>query len=172
MNCLSRITSVVCVLQHCGDFYTSEYGHYYRQQASSLNRRRQWWRRIPKTCSYKRILILLVRQVLFDLPRGVLANTAYMLTSNSSYMPYIYMVSHSGSHILAPFIGWIADVKLGRYKVIIHSILASFCACIIFTVVLIPCNIFAEVFSCIGNIVDDICSLGFTTAILTFMTDR
>ena len=155
VNCLSRITSVVCVLQHCWDFYTSEDGHHYNKSPTSFQSQQEQAvveEDIPKTCSYKKILILLLWQVPFDLPRRVLASTAYVLTSNSSYMPYIYVASRSGSHVLAPFIGWLADVKLGRYEVIIHSILASFFASIIFAVVLITGNIFAEVFSCIGNV--------------------
>ena len=126
---------------------------------------------MPKTCCRREILILLLWWVLFRISRDLLINTAYI--RGSSYLAFIIRASGSVSPlILAPFIGWLADVKLGRYKVIIYGTLASFGASIPFTVAQFSGETLGEVLYCIGNIVDTISSTGFSAAMLPFMTDQ
>ena len=90
----------------------------------------------------------------------------------SAPLVYITLASGTGSFILAPFIGWLADVRLGRYKVIIYGTLVLFAASILFAIEPFTGEIFGEVLSCMGHIVDGISSAGFTAAMLPFMTDQ
>ena len=88
------------------------------------SRWKQWWRRSPNTCCSKRILLLLVWQALFYLLQdGV-------LILYSTYLHALMELScHTSiflSYSFAPFIGWLADVRFGRYEVIKFGSIALF----------------------------------------------
>ena len=126
--------------------------------------------RMPRTCCRRELLILLIWLTLFRLSRDLQKSTDYWFKSGPS--AYISLASGLGSYFLAPFIGWLADVKLGRYKVIIYGTLASFAASILFAVEPFIGAIFGKVLSCLAHAVDNISSTGFTAAMLPFMTDQ
>ena len=81
----------------------------------------------------------------------------------------MHQVQHSS---LGPFFGWLADVKLGRYKVIIYGTLALFVASILASVGLLAGGMFGEVLFFVGNIMDGLCTICFLAAMLPFMTDQ
>ena len=76
------------------------------------------------------------------------------------------------SMIISPFFGWLADVKLGRYKVIVFASLVSFiCAILelIFGGVYLVSNV---LITSIAFIVNNICFTCFSAAMLPFVTDQ
>ena len=84
---------------------------------------KQWWRRSPNTCCSKKILLLLVWQFLFVLSWVLL--TLYV-------DDFILFISIFLSSTFAPLIGWLADVRFGRYKVINLGFIVSFPASILY----------------------------------------
>ena len=94
-------------------------------QSSGHSCWKQWWKRSPNTCCSKKILLLLVWQVLFAFSWSLLVadvNTAL----DSDFVSASLILSFC----CAPLIGWLADVKFGRYEVIKIGSLASFFASI------------------------------------------
>ena len=83
-----------------------------------------WWRRSPNNCCSKKILLLLVWQALFSFSWSMLSFT---VTSNIVFYTSIFL-----SYFLAPLIGWLADVRFGRYEIIIFGSIASFLASILY----------------------------------------
>ena len=142
------------------------------QQSPDLNRRRQWWRRIPKTCCRREILILLVWQMLFFLSIDLQNHTRELRFESSQMLTYIYIVTTVGSNVFAPFFGWLADVKLGRYKVVIYGTLVSFATSILSFIGTFTSGSFHEVLTYIALIADGLAHVGFWAAILPFMTDQ
>ena len=76
--------------------------------------------------------------------------------------------------IISPFIGWLADVKLGRYKVIVFASLVVFLSSIVYFLGFIfgddywtPSKITSMTY-----IVESICRAGFSVAMLPFVTDQ
>ena len=130
----------------------------------------EWCKRLPNTCCSKKILLLLLWHALF-----VFSLILYIL-SNLIPSPdnIVYSTSVFFSYSFAPLIGWLADVRFGRYEVIkfasVASILASILCCIaIFTGSDSTLN---TVLSSIATVI--IC-LGFTcyaAAMLPFLTDQ
>ena len=69
---------------------------------------KKWWKRSPNTCCSKKILLLLVWQMLFFLSWRLLI---YIPTGNV----VVLFISTFLSCTFAPLIGWLADVRFGRY---------------------------------------------------------
>ena len=118
--------------------------------------------------------MLLVWQVLFALPNALLVNLFYM--PKGAIWRNINLASGLVSLVLAtflaPFFDWLADVKLGRYKVILYATLVSFGASMIFAILLITGETLGNVLSFIGIIMNSLANTGFSTAILPFMADQ
>ena len=93
-------------------------------QSSGHSRWKQWWRRSSNTCCSKSILLLLVWQVLFSFSWAILI---FSVTNK-----FVYFTSIFVSYSLAPLIGWLADVRFGRYEVIKFGSIASFLASILY----------------------------------------
>ena len=78
--------------------------------------------------------------------------------------------------IISPFIGWLADVKLGRYKVIVLASLVSFISSIAYFLGFIfGCDHLSNVnvlINAITYIVNNICYACFSAAMLPFVTDQ
>ena len=72
--------------------------------------------------------------------------------------------------IISPFIGWLADVKLGRYKVIIFASLVAFLSSIVYFLGVTFGD--GNYITAITYIVDSICYACFSTAMLPFVTDQ
>ena len=85
-------------------------------QSSSHSCWKQWWRR---TCCSKKILLLLMWQVLFSFSNSVPVALAPSLD------PTVFFASNFLANCFAPIIGWLADVRFGRYKIIIFGSIAS-----------------------------------------------
>ena len=98
-------------------------------QSSGHNCWKQWWRS-PNTCCSKKILLLLLWQVLFSLSWGLLV---YIPTANK----VVLYISTFLSYTFAPLIGWLADVRFGRYKVIKFGSVVLFLASILYYFIMI-----------------------------------
>ena len=84
---------------------------------------KQWWRRSSNTWCSKKILLLLAWQFLFVFSWILL--TLYV-------DDLVLSISMFLSSTFAPLIGWLADVRFGRYKVINFGFIVSFPASILF----------------------------------------
>ena len=79
-------------------------------QSPGHSRWKQWCRRrSPNTCCSKKILLLLVWQMLFTVSLGILS---FVPTHSKNVMFTTELLSYS----FAPLIGWLADVRFGRYN--------------------------------------------------------
>ena len=87
--------------------------------------RSQWWRRSPNTCCSKKILLLLVWLLLFTF-------SLYMLLHVLIHDTYILYSSVVVSYSSGPLIGYLADVKFGRYKIIKFGSIVSFLTSILY----------------------------------------
>ena len=80
-------------------------------QSSGHSHWKQWCRRrSPNTCCSKKILLLLVWQTLFTVSLGILS---FVPTHSKNLLFASELLSYS----FAPLIGWLADVRFGRYEV-------------------------------------------------------
>ena len=86
---------------------------------------KQWWRKSSNTCFSKKILLLLVWKVLYSFSWN-------LFSLDGSVMSYTSLVAKLLPLLLAPFLGWLADVKFGRYKVLIIGSFAVFFATIFY----------------------------------------
>ena len=77
----------------------------------------------PNTCCSKKILLLLMWQALFTFSWSLI-----------QFLPIsiVYLISIFLSFCFAPLIGWLADVRFGRYKIIKFGSIASFLATILY----------------------------------------
>ena len=83
---------------------------------------KQWRRRSPNFCCSKKILLLLMWHVLFIFSWSVLYYSTASILSND----IIYYTSTFLSCFSAPFVGWLADVRFGRYEVLKFGSIISF----------------------------------------------
>ena len=128
----------------------------------------RWWRRSPNTCCSKKILLLLVWQVLFMYPWSLLSD----IPSPNETLLYI---STFLAYFAAPLIGWLADARFGRYEVIRFGSITSFLVSIMYYFALFN----GKELSTLGNVLLSIAtitvSFGFTcykAAMLPFLTDQ
>ena len=85
------------------------------------------WRRSPNSCCSKRILLLQVWTALFSFSFALLQISGFSVQN----IPHLD-ISQTVSFLLAPFIGWLADVKFGRYEMLQFGSMVSFPATIFF----------------------------------------
>ena len=83
------------------------------------------WKQWLKTCCSKKILLLLVWQVLLTFSWIVLLTIS--IPNKLSLHVLVFL-----SYLFGPLIGWLADVRFGRYRVIRFSTLSSFLASILY----------------------------------------
>ena len=132
--------------------------------------RKLWWksRRSLNTCCSKKIVLLLAWTAFFTFSRCT------MIKVIDDNMPSVFtMVSMLVSKLLAPLIGWLADVKLGRYETIKFASLFSFIANVLIFFAFI--NESEGAFKIIASIALAIASVCFTcvsVAMLPFLTDQ
>ena len=93
-------------------------------QSSGHSRWKQWWRS-TNTCCSKKILLLLVWQVLFTMSWIFLT----FFTSDNVLYASTFL-----SYSFAPLLGWLADVRFGRYEIFRFGSIVSFLASIFCTV--------------------------------------
>ena len=140
-------------------------------QSSGLNRLRQWGRRSPNTCCSKRILLLLVWEVLFAFSwyvQGFVTPSIYMLKITAYVGTFL-------SYSLAPLFGWLADVRCGRYEIIKFGAIASFLASILYYFAILS----EENFSTLGTVLSSVAFIivsfqvmSYYAAMLPFLTDQ
>ena len=133
---------------------------------------------LRKLCCRGDILLLLTWQVLFVFARQLFAfdKVAFVLSSNEKgfhLLHFLSLLADFGSTILAPFTGWLADVKLGRYKVILFGILISFGSIMIFFGGLqIRHLMVGKVLLGIGILFEGLGDASFLASMLPFMADQ
>ena len=89
-------------------------------QQSGVSTGKRWcWRKPLCACWHRKILLLFFWQALFS------CNFYYFGSGVISKVNMIFDLKFA-SMIISPFFGWLADVKLGRYKVIVFASLVSF----------------------------------------------
>ena len=131
---------------------------------------KQWWKRSPNTCCSKKILLLLVWQVLFAFSWSLLVadvNTAL----DSDFVSASLILSFC----CAPLIGWLADVKFGRYEVIKIGSLASFFASIFVYFAITTGGATTGIGNVLMSVATTIVCFGFScysASILPFLTDQ
>ena len=141
-------------------------------QSSGHSRWKQWWRRSPNTCFSRKILLLLVWQVLFTFSWLVLAdmgmeikNPVFQIVYNYKFLPYY----------IAPVIGWLADVKFGRYRVIKFVSMASFLSSVLLFFALITgigVSTLSNSLLTVATLIVNIGATCYMAAMLPFLTDQ
>ena len=129
---------------------------------------RQWWKRSPNTCCSKKILLLLVWQALFTFSWCILN---YNYTSNK----IVFYTSTLLTCFFAPLIGWLADVRFGRYEVIKFGSFASFLAGILCYFALFTegdDSILSTVLSSVATIITSLCFTCYAAAMVPFISDQ
>ena len=137
-------------------------------QSSVQSRWKQWWRRSSNTCCSKRVLLLLMWQMLFSSAYAQLA----MLPQTKLIVLYISMYCW---YFLAPLIGWLADVKFGRYKVIMFASFSSFLTSILYYIAMLTGGGNSTLSNVLLFVVVLVASFGstcYSAAMLPFMTDQ
>ena len=133
-------------------------------QSSGLNRWRRR-KRSPNSCCSKRILLLLVWQMLFAFSWVV------KYTINRTVLQILLYISFS----LAPFVGWLADVKFGRYEVIKFGSIVSFLASILYFFAILSEENFSTlstVLNYVAIIIVGFQVMSYYAAMLPFLTDQ
>ena len=137
----------------------------------SFGRKRFSCHRSPNTCCSKKIFLLLAWQVFYSFSWIILIET------KSVHLNFTFIsISNYFSLILAPFIGWLADVKFGRYAVVQFGSLLTFLTSIFYFIALFAAD---ESYSTINKIFLSLSLLAtnfgyscFSAAMLPFLTDQ
>ena len=127
------------------------------------------------TCCRKEILLLLIWQMLFTFYHDLVIFDELLVLTGIPLIGVV-LIPNIGyaSLLLSPIIGWLADVKLGRYKSILYASMGSFISSIIYSVGLMldtSSNTSKVVFTT-AITVNSISSACFSAAILPFITDQ
>ena len=136
--------------------------------SSGHSRWKQWWRRSPNTCCSKKILLLLVWQVLFNFSWTVLA---FAVIPNQIVLHTSVIVSY----ILAPLVGWLADVRFGRFEIIRFGSITSFLASILYYFAMLTGggdSTLSTVLSSVAFVVVSFAYTCYSAAMLPFITDQ
>ena len=132
--------------------------------------RKLWWksRRSPNTCCSKKIVLLLAWTAFFNFSKCT------MIKVIDYSMPSVFtMVSMLVSKLLAPFIGWLADVKLGRYETIKFASLFSFIAnVLVFFAFITESEGAFKIIASIALAIAAVCFTCVSVAMLPFLTDQ
>ena len=138
---------------------------YIEMPSSGLSRWRQWWR----NCHTKKILLLLIWNILIKSSRDV--PLVYRARAISSQF---YLASSLVTNALAPLIGWLADVKFGRYEIIKLGSLLSFLASIpsYFALSSGEGSTLTTALYLVAVTVQPIGEICFVAAMLSFLTDQ
>ena len=129
------------------------------------------WKRFSNLFCSKKILLLIVWQTLFSFSNNLIVACAAYLHFTS---PVFITASQFFSGIFAPLIGWLADVKIGRYETIKFGSLISFSGSIFFYFALFTGSV-STLSIVLYSVSIALVSLGnasFSAAILPFITDQ
>ena len=139
-------------------------------QSSGHRRWKQWWRRSPNTCCSKKILLLLIWQVFFILSWCLLA---YL--PNPNHNKVVVFILTFLSYCFAPLVGWLADIRFGRYETIKFFSIASFLSSVLYYFAMITGGGVSTLSTVLLSIVSVILSFAYTcyeVAMLPFLTDQ
>ena len=154
---------------HNLSFFESMAGPRVSLQSSGHSHWKQWCRRrSPNTCCSKKILLLLVWQTLFTVSLGILS---FVPTHSKNLLFASELLSYS----FAPLIGWLADVRFGRYEVINFASLASFIASILYFFTMLTGggdSTLSTVLLSIAYVISNLCYICYLAAMLPFITDQ
>ena len=128
--------------------------------------------RIPLSCFRKRILLLMVWTFLFGFPRLLLVGSEDSMFGGSSIISYLSEAFSLGVVLFAPFFGWLADAKLGRYKTLVYGALALFVASILFSVALLVGDIVGKVLTILAMPLQSFGASCSLAVMLPFMSDQ
>lgn len=117
---IKDLTSVSCLLS----LWKKIEQAYYRMASSGASNWKQWWRSL-NTCCSKKILLLLIWSMLFKFSENL--STVYQVKAD--FYLTINFISLAG---VAPIVGWLADVRFGRYEIIKFGSLISFATSVLF----------------------------------------
>ena len=137
-------------------------------QSSDHSCWKQWWRRSPNTCCSKKILLLLVWHMLFTF--SFLLLTYVIIANTIVYFSSTFLLS-----TFAPLIGWLADVRFGRYEVIKFGSIVPFLASILYYFTMITGGGDSTLSTVLGSLAFATVNFGFISyeaAMLTFLTDQ
>ena len=137
-------------------------------QSSGHSSLKQWWRRSPNTCCSKKILLLLVWHLLLTLSSSILGVSAFQRFGNTG----ILSSSICLSLCLAPLVGWLADVRFGRYEMIKFGSLISFLASILYYFALLTTSTPSDVLFSAAVVVINLSVSCYYAAMLPFLTDQ
>ena len=127
------------------------------------------------TCCRKEILLLLIWQMVFTFYHDLVIFDEILLLTDIPLLGVTIIPSIGyASLLLSPIVGWLADVKLGRYKVILYASMGSFISSIIYSVGLIldTSSDTSKVLFTTAIMVNSVSSACFSAAILPFITDQ
>ena len=140
-------------------------------QSSGHSRWKQWWRRSPNTCCSKKILLLLVWLASFTFSRSVLVYAVPTYIRNGIVLQTSIFLSST----FAPLIGWLADVRFGRYEVIKFSSIVYFLASILYYFAMFAgesVSTLSTVLYSIAFVIVSFQFISYATAMLPFLTDQ
>ena len=129
------------------------------------------WKRSSNLCFSKKILLLLLWQVLFSFSNNLILSCAAYLNFTS---PVFLTASQCFSGIFAPLIGWLADVAIGRYKIIKFGSFVSFTASIFcyFAIFTGSVSTLSIILYSVSIALVSLGNASFSAAILPFLTDQ
>ena len=127
-------------------------------QSSSSSRWKQW-RRSYKSCLSKKIVLLLTWQAFFSLSSGILVTI-----DTNIYVTIPSLVAA----LFAPLLGWLADVKFGRYEMIMFSSLSSVIASMVFFLALFAAGTLLKALTSVTITILCFCTMCFTVAWFLF----
>ena len=131
-------------------------------QRSVHNRWQQCWNRSPNSCFSKRILLLLAWEELLSFSLGLLHTCALVVLEVN------LTTSQVVSLLLAPFVGWLADFKIGRYEIIQFGSIISFSASIFCYFALFTGGVSCSVLFMAAMVLVSLGSTCFSAALLPF----
>ena len=126
------------------------------------------WNKLPNTCFSKKILLLLVWYLLFIFSTNELRLNAFRQFGNTGIM----LASECVAYCFAPLVGWLADVKFGRYEMIKFGSLVSFLASILYYFALLTTSTLSDVLFSGAVIIINIGGSCYFAAMLPCLTDQ
>ena len=133
---------------------------------------RSYWKtfrnKLPNTCFSKKILLLLVWYLLFIFSTNELRVNAFRKFGNTG----ILLASECVAYCFAPLVGWLADVKFGRYEMIKFGSFISFLASILYYFALLTTSTLSDVLFSGAVIITNLGGTCYYAAMLPFLTDQ
>ena len=123
-------------------------------------------KRSPVTCCSKKIMLLLMWQMICEFSWGVISVSAMTLSTN------LIIISSVIASLLAPIIGWLADVKFGRYEIIKFGSLVLFFVSIFFYLKNVLIAELKRIFIAVSIVIARFGTSCYSAAMLPFLTDQ